>query len=61
MEAPDFTENILNGIFRKHFLASRSSHLEIFCENYAADFFLKDYLRFKQIHSKMFADVVFIS
>ena len=60
MEAPDFTENILNGIFRKHFLASSSSHLEVFCENYAADFFLKDYLRFKQIHLKILANVVFI-
>ena len=60
MEAPNFTESILNEIFRKHGLASRSTHLEVFCENYAADFFLKDYLRFKQIHLKMPADVVFI-
>ena len=60
MEAPDFTESILNGIFRKHFLAYRSSHLEVFGENYAADFFLKDYLRFKKIHLKMAVDVVFI-
>ena len=58
MEAPDFTENILNGIFRKHFLASRSSHLEVFCENYAADFFFKHYLRFKQIHLKIPAVVL---
>ena len=50
MEAADFTVSILKEIFRKHVLASRSSHLEVFCENYAADFFLKDYLRFKQIH-----------
>ena len=52
MEAADFTVSILKEIFRKHVLASRSSHLEVFCENYAADFFLKDYLRFKQIHLK---------
>ena len=40
MEAADFTVSILKEIFRKHVLASRSSHLEVFCENYAADFFL---------------------
>ena len=39
MEAADFTESILNEIFRKNVLASRSSHLEVFCENYTADFF----------------------
>ena len=60
MEGTDVTEDILKEIFRKHVLPSRSSHLEVFCENYAADFFLKDYLRFKQIHLKMPADVVFI-
>ena len=48
MEAPNFTESILNEIFRKHALASRSSHLEVFCENHATDSFLQDYLRFKQ-------------
>ena len=37
MEAADFTESILKEIFRKQVLASRSSHLEVFCENYAAD------------------------
>ena len=37
MEAADFTESILKEIFRKHVLASRSSHLKVFCENYAAD------------------------
>ena len=61
MEAADFTESILNEIFRKNVLASRSSHLEVFCENYTADFFLKHYLRFEQIHSKITADVAFIS
>ena len=40
MEAADFTVSILKEIFRKHVLASRSRHLEVFCENYAADFFL---------------------
>ena len=58
METADFTESILKEIFRKHVLASRSSHLEVFCENYAANFFLKHYLRFKQIHLKIPADVV---
>ena len=60
MEAPNFTESILNEIFRKHALASRSSHLEVFCENHATDSFLQDYLRFKQIHLKIPADVVLI-
>ena len=39
MEAADFTESILNKIFRKNVVTSRSSHLEVFCENYTADFF----------------------
>ena len=60
METADFTESTLKEIFRKHVLASRSSHLEVFCENYAADFFLKHYLRFKQIHLEILADMVFI-
>ena len=30
MEAPDFTESILNKIFRKYVLASRSTNLEVF-------------------------------
>ena len=49
MEAADFTVSILKEIFRKHVLASRSSHLEVFCENY---------LRWKQFHLKIPADVV---
>ena len=60
MEAANFTESILKEIFRKHVPASRSSHLRVFCENYAADFFLKHYLRFKQIHLEILADMVFI-
>ena len=40
MEAAYFTESILKEIFKKHVLASRSSHLEVFCENYIADFLL---------------------
>ena len=60
MEAAEFIESILNEIFRKNVVASRSSHLEVFCENYTADFFLKHYLRFEQIHLKIPADVVFI-
>ena len=40
MEAADFNGTILNEIFRKNVLASRSSHWDVFCENYTADFFL---------------------
>ena len=58
MEAADFTESILKEIFRKHVLASRSSRLEVFCENCAADFFLEALLTFKQIHLKILGDVV---
>ena len=60
MEAADFTGSILKEIFRRHVLVSKSSHLEVFSENYAADFFLKHYLRFKIIHLKIPVDVVFI-
>ena len=60
MEAADITESIVTEIFRKHVLASRSSHLDAFCKNYPADFFLKHYLRFEQIHLKIPADVIFI-
>ena len=56
----NFTESIVKEIFRKHVLASRSSHLDVFCKNYPADFFLKHYLHFEQIHLKIPADVVFI-
>ena len=60
MEAADITESIVTEIFRKHVLASRSSHLHAFCKNSPADFFLKHYLCFEQIHLKIPADVVFI-
>ena len=55
MEAADFIESILNEIFRKNVVASRSTHLEVFCENYTAD-----YLSYEQTHFKIPADVVFI-
>ena len=61
MEAADLTESILNEVFRRYVLPSRSSHLEVFCGNYTAAFFLKHYLRFEQIHSKITDDVAFIS
>ena len=57
MEAADFTESILKEIFKKHVLASKSSHLEVSCENYAVDFFLKHYLHFEYLKTP--ADVVF--
>ena len=46
MEAADFTESILNEIFRKHALASRSSHLVAIYENYVTNFFSYAVLKF---------------
>ena len=61
IEAAHFTESILKEIFRKHVLASRNSHLEVFCENQVAECFLKHYLYFEQIQiqkQKLFNDVL---
>ena len=55
MEAADFIESILNEIFRKNVVASRSTHLEAFCENYTAD-----YLSYEQTRFKLPAGMVFI-
>ena len=46
MEATDFTESILKEIFRKHLLASLSSHLTVFFDNYVTDFFSYALLKF---------------
>ena len=46
MEAANFTESILKEIFRKHVLASISSHLVVFFENYVTDYFSYALLKF---------------
>ena len=40
MEVSDLTESILMEMLGKHDPASRSSHLEVFSEKYAAEIFL---------------------
>ena len=46
MEATNFIESILKEIFREHDLASISSHLVVFFENYVTDFFSYALLNF---------------
>ena len=46
MEAADFTESFLKEILRKHVLASISSNLVVFLENYVTDFFSYALLKF---------------
>ena len=46
METADFTESILNEVFRELDLASISSHLLVFLENYVTDFLSYALLKF---------------
>ena len=46
METADFTESILKEVFRELDLASISSHLLVFLENYVTDFLSYALLKF---------------
>ena len=49
METANFNESILKEIFREHVLASISSHLVVFFENYVTDLLPYALLKFLTI------------